>query len=76
METRTETNDRNLTLLRHRLDAGLSQREMAQAIGVSERVYQYAERGGTPQPRHAVKFAEHYGLSVTDLFYAELKAAA
>jgi transcriptional regulator with XRE-family HTH domain len=76
VETRTETNHRNLTLLRHRLDAGLSQRQIAEAIGVSTRVYQYAEQGGTPQPRHAVKFADYYGLPVTELFYPDLEIAA
>lgn len=49
---------------------------MAELIGVSERVYQRAERGGTPQPRHAVKFSEHYGVPVTELFYPELGVAA
>jgi DNA-binding XRE family transcriptional regulator len=49
---------------------------MAEEIGVSRRVYQHAERGGTPQPRHAAKFADHYGISVMDLFYADLEIAA
>lgn len=54
----------------------MSQREIAEQIGVSTRVYQYAERGGTPQPRHAARFSAYYGLPVTDLFYPELEAAA
>lgn len=76
MEVNADTNQRNLILLSHRLEAGLSQRQMAEEIGVSTRVYQHAERGGTPQPRHAIKFAEHYGISVMDLFYGDLEVAA
>lgn len=76
MQVHDGTDRHNLTLLSRRLEAGLSQRQMADEIGVSRRVYQHAERGGTPQPRHAVKFSEHYGLPVTELFYPELGVAA
>lgn len=76
MEVHDSTDRRNLVLLSRRLDAGLSQRQMAELIGVSTRVYQYAENGGTPRPNHAVKFAEHFGLPVTELFYPELGVAA
>lgn len=65
-----------MTLLTRRLNAGLSMRQAAAEIGVSLTVYKNAEQGGTPQPRHAVKFADYYGLPVTELFYPELKAAA
>lgn len=76
MQVHDGTGQHNLTLLSRRLEAGLSQREMAEAIGVSRRVYQHAERGGTPRGIHAVKFSDYYGLPVTDLFYPELEAAA
>lgn len=76
MEVPDGTDRHNLILLSRRLDAGLSQRQMAEEIGVSRRVYQHAERGGTPQPRHAAKFADHYGISVMDLFYGDLEVAA
>ena len=51
-------------------------REAAEEIGVSLTVYKNAERGGTPQGRHAVKFADYYGVPVTDLFYPDLGVAA
>ena len=74
--TLSDTKQINALLLRHRLAAGLNQREQAAAIGVSQRVYQAAEAGGKPQPRHIARFSAYYGLSAFDLFYPEMKEAA
>lgn len=71
-----DTNQLNQQLFRRRLEAGLSQRELAAQIGVSARVYQYAEAGGTPQPRHIARFSSYYGVSAFDLFYPQMKEAA
>lgn len=72
----SDTKQTNALLLRRRLDAGLNQREQAEAIGVTQRVYQAAETGGTPQPRHIARFSAYYGVSAFDLFYPEMKEAA
>lgn len=72
----SDTKQTNALLLRRRLGAGLSQREEAAAIGVTQRVYQNAEAGGTPQPRHIARFSAYYGVSAFDLFYPEMKEAA
>jgi hypothetical protein len=53
----------------------MSQREQAAAIGVTQRVYQNAEAGGTPQPRHVARFSTYYEVSALDLFYPEIKEA-
>ena len=66
----------NRALFSRRLDAGLSQAQQAAEIGVSPRVYQYAEAGGKPQPRHIARFSAYYGVSAFDLFYPEMKEAA
>lgn len=71
-----DTEQRNLTLLTRRLNAGLSMRQAAEEIGVSLTVYKNAERGVTPRPNNAVKFADYYGVPVTELFYPELGVAA
>ena len=76
MASLSDTKQINELLLRHRLDAGLNQREQAEAIGVTQRVYQAAEAGGTPQPRHIARFSAYYGVSAFDLFYPEIKEAA
>ena len=76
MLVRTNTDQTRTVLIRSRLDAGLSQREQAEAIGVTQRVYQNAEAGGTPQPRHIARFSAYYGVSAFDLFYPEMKEAA
>lgn len=71
-----ETERRNLTLLIRRLNAGLTMRQAAEEIGVSLTVYKNAEAGGTPRGHHAVKFADYYGVPVTELFYPDLEVAA
>lgn len=76
VEPHGDTEHRNLTLLTRRLNAGLSMRQAAEEIGVSLSVYKNAEQGGTPRPNHAVKFADYYGVPVTELFYPELRVAA
>jgi transcriptional regulator with XRE-family HTH domain len=76
MKAQTDTRQTNTALFSRRLEAGLSQLEQAAAIGVTQRVYQYAEAGGTPQPRHIARFSAYYGVSAFDLFYPEMKEAA
>ena len=76
MASLSDTKQTNALLLRHRLDGGMSQREQAAAIGVTQRVYQNAEAGGTPQPRHVARFSTYYEVSALDLFYPEIKEAA
>lgn len=76
MKAQTDTRQINTALFSRRLEAGLSQLEQAAAIGVTQRVYQYAEAGGTPQPRHIARFSAYYGVSAFDLFYPEMKEAA
>lgn len=76
MASLSDTKKINELLLRHRLDAGLNQREQAEVIGVTQRVYQAAEAGGTPQPRHIARFSAYYGVSAFDLFYPKIKEAA
>lgn len=76
MKVQTDTRQTNTALFSRRLEAGLSQLEQAAAIGVTQRVYQYAEAGGTPQPRHIARFSAYYGVSAFDLFYPEMKEAA
>jgi transcriptional regulator with XRE-family HTH domain len=76
MKVQTGTRQTNTALFARRLEAGLSQSEQAAAIGVTQRVYQYAEAGGTPQPRHIARFSAYYGVSAFDLFYPEMKEAA
>ena len=66
----------NLYLFRQRLEAGLSQEAQADLIGVSRKVYARAEAGGIPQPEARARFSAHYGVSVFDLFYREMKEAA
>jgi len=70
-----QTNSRavNKALFAKRLASGLTQAELAKRIGVSKRVYQYAEAGGVPQPRHIARFSSFYGVSAFDLFYPEMK---
>jgi transcriptional regulator with XRE-family HTH domain len=70
-----QTNSRavNTALFAKRLESGLTQAELAEQIGVSQRVYQYAEAGGIPQPRHIARFSAFYGVSAFDLFYPEMK---
>lgn len=72
----TETQTARKTLLSRRLQAGLSQREQAAAIGVSQRVYQRAESGGTPSPPNIARLSAYYGVPAVDLFYPEMKEAA
>ena len=76
MKVQTDTRKTNTVLFARRLEAGLSQLEQAAAIGVTQRVYQNAEAGGTPQPRHIARFSAYYGVSAFDLFYPEMKEAA
>ncbi len=75
MLERTHTGEMRTVLIRRRLDAGLSQAQQAEKIGVTQRVYQNAEAGGKPQPRHIARFSAYYGISAYDLFYTEREAA-
>lgn len=56
-------------LIELRLNAGMSQRQLADAIGVTQEVIKYAESGrGRPHPHNQKLIADHFGLRVTDLF--------
>ena len=52
-----------------RSNAGLSQQELADAIGVSRKTISTIERRKfTPSVQIALKLARHFGCSVDDLF--------
>jgi transcriptional regulator with XRE-family HTH domain len=55
-----------LNLKFERLNRGLSTREAAEEIGVSQAVVLRAERGEALRPRHAKRIADFYGVRVTD----------
>ncbi len=58
-----------------RLNRGLSQEAIAAQVGVTRRVWARAESGRGVAPRHAVKIASFLGLSVTELWPQDGKAA-
>ena len=76
MRTHTATRKHTRVLLSRRLDAGLSQAQQAAEIGVTARVYGYAEAGGTPSPPNIARFSTYYAVPAVDLFYPEMKEAA
>lgn len=55
-------------LRRLRRTAGLSQRQLADAIGCPQSVIARAERGGTPRPSAAAKIAGFFGLTAPELW--------
>ncbi|MBA3988887.1 helix-turn-helix transcriptional regulator [Aliidiomarina maris] len=57
------------TLAQWRSDAGLSQQDLADAIGVSRKTISTIERRKfTPSVQIALKLARHFGCGVDDLF--------
>lgn len=61
-----------MNLVAARLNRGLSTREAAERIGISQDVLLRAEGGeSTPYPRHAKKIADFYGVQVTDIWPVE-----
>jgi transcriptional regulator with XRE-family HTH domain len=49
------------------MNAGLSQRALAEECGVSLTVVQRLENGATATPRNAKKVADYFEVQVTDL---------
>jgi transcriptional regulator with XRE-family HTH domain len=60
--------ERRVNLRAERLNRGLSTREAAEAIGVSQAVLLRGERGEGLRPRHAKRVADFYELKVTDVW--------
>lgn len=50
-----------------RLNAGLTQRELAKECGVSLTTIQRLEKGAAATPRNAKKVADYFGVRATDL---------
>jgi transcriptional regulator with XRE-family HTH domain len=57
-----------IDLRAERINRGKSQREMADACGVTRRVIQRAERGSRPDPANALKIAQFLQRQVTDIW--------
>ena len=55
-------------IIEERLNRGLSRRQLADELGVSPRVIEYAEQGGRPHPRNAKKIADFFDCRVTDIW--------
>jgi DNA-binding XRE family transcriptional regulator len=49
----------------------MSRAQMAELIGVSDRVLEEAEHGSRPRPENALKIATYFGHRVTDLWPVE-----
>lgn len=60
-----------IDLVAERLNRGMSRRQMAKEIGVSEAVLRSAEQGGHPHPSNALKIASYYGVLVTNIWPVE-----
>jgi DNA-binding XRE family transcriptional regulator len=66
-----------VNLLAERKDRGLSQRAMADLVGVTRRVWAAAERGEVePRGTSARKIAEFFNVKVTDIWPAASVEAA
>ncbi|GAW91173.1 helix-turn-helix domain-containing protein [Calderihabitans maritimus] len=63
---------RNEKMYRLRIERGLTQREVAEAVGISQSAYAMIE-GGHRHPRKAIekKLADFFGVTVDELFFAE-----
>lgn len=46
----------------------MSQVQIAEAIGITQRVWLLAENGSTPRPENAKRIADYFGVEVTDLW--------
>lgn len=61
-----------INLKAERLNRGLSQRAMAEEIGITQAILVGVEaEGRRPQPAHAKKIADYFGVRVTDLWPLE-----
>lgn len=68
-----------MTAEQFRLDRenrGLSQKGMADLMGVTEDVVRSLEAGRLPQPANRLKVAEFYKTTITDLWPLDDRAAA
>lgn len=62
----------NAALRAARIDKGLTIEQAADQIKVGREVLRRAESNGSrPQPRHAIKIAEFYGLKPSELWPIE-----
>jgi DNA-binding XRE family transcriptional regulator len=66
----------NFDLRTARINAGLSQRELAAEVGVPYVTIQNLENGRGARPSNAKKIADHFDIKVTDLLPAEQSRAA
>ncbi|KAF1084950.1 HTH-type transcriptional regulator Xre [Sporotomaculum syntrophicum] len=64
---------KNLRMLELRRAAGQTQKEIAEAVGISQSSYAMIE-GGHRHPRKNVqkKLSDHFGVTVDELFFADL----
>lgn len=66
-----------LSLQELRLNAGLSTRELGDAVGISHVTVANAEKSGRrPQPQTAKKLADYFDVQVIDLWPVEERSAA
>lgn len=65
-----------LNFERERLNRGLSQSKIAKEIGISKSAWGRLENGESVGPRNALKVAEYFDLTVTELWPIQSKAAA
>lgn len=65
-----------MNLRAERLNKGLSTRDAAAEIGVTQAILIRAEGGQGVRPAHAKKIADFYGCKVTDIWPVSDEAAA
>lgn len=65
-----------MNLRAERLNKGLSTRDAASEIGVSQAIILRAEEGLGVRPAHAKLIADFYGVKVTDIWPVDEVAAA
>lgn len=66
----------NFDLREARVNAGMTQRELAAEVGVSLTVVQRLENGGVAHPANAKKVADRFDVEVRDLMEIVRKDAA
>lgn len=57
-----------MNLLAERLNRGLSSRDAADAMGITQAILLRAESGEGVRPAHAKRIADFYGCLVTDIW--------
>ena len=60
-----------MNLKAERLNRGLSTRDAAEKIGVSQAILMRAEDGRGVRPAHAKRIADFFGVRVTDIWPVE-----